>query len=463
MSRNDFLNRSATPAILPTATGGGSFVSSIVGLFSACLFLQVLAEDGTPADETVKDGLKLLGVQPQAVNNMGGWNSYFFREEDYDAAAQIQKEINPDFKSPTKVWLLQTYMQDVLNIEDKSNWGNVFMATTNVKSYRSPARHELHMISLPAAVAAYAEYMGYANSGFDLTELTDAEEEDFDNEWYSAYLIGHPKSKKEHYNAFEVAEDTARAKYGDGAAEIVRRLVTNMDSLPVPNDVPEPVVAMAKDVEYIPWRKSLLWERRSRLWASLGEENADLFQPIGALTPKGKESKFACVNPSKLEQCLGVLAYPWTEPVWARVTNVYNPGPGKVSKSGGRLTVPAIVQFFGDKGEAQSDAEREIAERNSDGEAPVATPAQTPTPTPAQTPAPAQTPVPALPPVPAAWMNAETPLLDAWKENMRGLKAKYPGPKEVFAIQVQNAEAAGTLAAEHACSAQEAIDWYEFA
>lgn len=465
MSPVDFLNRQKGPAVLPTAEGG-AFVSSVIGKFTTRLFWQILSQE---------DIESLLGIKADAKQPAGQWGTtYFFSE--YEIARKALENMNADVKSPQEVWLFQAFIDTVLNIEDKSKWGNTAVFTLNLKSYASAKyRHEEHLIGLPAAVAAYADYAGFPNAGFDLKELIEWDDDQLSNEWASAYLIGHPDAKSANLEAFQVAEDLARAKYGSEAREVVRRLVTEVGWLPAPNDVPESVIVAAKEVQYIHWEKSALFDRREKLWVSLGEGNPKLFQPIGSKTAKGDPSKFACVEQTNLETCVGVLAYEWDQEVWCRVTNVFDPRKDAYSKgTGNRLKVPALVKIYGSEAEARADAEAELKARKDGDEYPVIPTAKTvkandaknvvvtttTAPAPTSTPTVSVTSVP-FAAFPAAWMNGNIPLVSEWENNVRKMKVKYPGPKEVFAIQVQNAEATGVLKQEHACTAQEAIDWYD--
>jgi len=179
-------------------------------------------------------------------------------------------------------------------------------------------RHEYHFISLPAAVAAAADAMGFDNPGFDLSELTEADvvyTPDF-----QVKMIGtEPQETDDGYKH-------VNAKGGYFA--------------------------------------SVLGQRRDDLWKALGEENAKAFRRIGSGTKHDTSSK-------KLDACLRIVEVPWARPAWALLVPVRNPRIDATAKSGTRLTIPALTVIYQGQEEAQAAAQElaggDVATATGDG------------------------------------------------------------------------------------------------
>lgn len=435
----DFLNHKQEKAILPTATG--DYSKSLVGRWYAQLFYTILSAE---------DLVKLFdGFKPDATQDFGvesEWTAYHFL--DYDVAVRWLVETEAKYKSPNQNWVLQAMTSDVLNLTDegKSKFGQAIVKSVRVSSPASrDHRHEALLISLPAAVAAYADVMGWENPGYPLDEL-DTEDIAFTDD-YSAYLIGHPDARESDAKAFNIARDLATATFGDKARDVVRRLVCDINLSEGLPSVPVAVTNAIGDVAHLHWTNSLFYDRREALWNALDEKNRDVYQPYGSTTAKGKPSKFACQEDNKLSKALDILSATWESAVWARVNNVFNPAPAAISnRTGKRLEIPCIVKIYKTVEEAQADVANDNEE---EGVAPVAV----------STPVGTQ-----LPPVPSAWVDENgTPIKDAWVAQVREMKKKYPGPLPLFKNQVEAAEATGVLNEENSCTAADAIAWYPFA
>jgi len=84
--------------------------------------------------------------------------------------------------SPSPTWEWAAKSDSVLNWRGdgpmSETFGPFVSRESSINTLRSKKyRHELHMLSLPAAVAAMATAYGYDHPGFPLTELLRPEEE----------------------------------------------------------------------------------------------------------------------------------------------------------------------------------------------------------------------------------------------------------------------------------------------
>lgn len=348
----DFLN---TRQAVHLPTGGDFAPSGFVSAWFAKVLFSFYAEgDITQYEDAPKyEGCRKLG------------NGFRYYYEMVEAANKARELLGIEINAQ-QVWSLRTEIAKVLNITDekiRAKFSNPLVFDVNVTTLRSAKRrHELHMIALPAAVAAAATMLGYEHVGYDLSELTSQDAVYTDE--FQAKMIGSDKN----------------------------------------------------------YAESVMWQRRAALWKSLGEEDATVYQPIGA-------AKFATQS-EKLSECLGILAYPWTQVVWARVIAVPDPrADAAYSKDGNekRPTIPAITQIFENEKAAQAVVKAELAARDtkhgSNGKTLV---------------------------VPEAW--AEIP--DDWKEQVEKLKAEFAG-KPLPIVKRMLVAREGQLAAK----AEEVLAW----
>lgn len=425
--------------------GGEGFANTpLIGRWIAAVMYKFMTET---------DMNMFTGFGCDASQKKGDWFHYYYA--DYEQAKHWNSEAKNKYP-PTGVWVVQAVNQDVLNLADESRdkWGEVIVfdhceiVTPASKKYR----HALHMISLPSAVSAYARSEGWDVPEFDVHELIDPNTEFTDD--FQAYMVGDPDAKKDDFNAFQVAHDLAMAKFGDQAAEVVRRLVLKMPTDGF-GDIPEPVIIEAKGVGHIHYEWSVLWERRAALWKLLGSDDPLPYRPAGTAQAedKPKNEKYDAPANSQLNEALDVLAYAWSDYAWCKVLGVNDPRVDATLKTGQQLNIPAIIKFYGSEDEARAEAAAELAAREAgeDGEVAAAV-AATPTM------APVATTTTELPPVPEAWTGFDA----NWKAEVVKIKTQYPGPLPVFTQQLEQAQAAGTLYDEHACTAAEVLAWLPF-
>jgi len=139
---------------------GGEFTpSGFIAPWKAAVMSSFLVEGEGPAEA---DWTRPLGDS--------GWTAcYFFDPKKAEAIYRGPYR-------PSRVWLWRTETSKVLNFynpETALRFGTHISAEARVTALRSRYRHELHMISLPAAVAAVATAAGYDHPGFDLSCLMD--------------------------------------------------------------------------------------------------------------------------------------------------------------------------------------------------------------------------------------------------------------------------------------------------
>jgi len=115
------------------------------------------------------------------------------------------------------------------------------------------------------------------------------------------------------------------------------------------------------------YEESRLWKQRAELWKALGEDDPSRYT-VDALKKNGSPAD-SNVQSKKLKRIMELHAYPWQQPLWARLEMVADPRIGAVTSGGKNLSVPAIVEVFAGREEAEKVAKAE-AERfgKSDGE-----------------------------------------------------------------------------------------------
>lgn len=224
---------------------------------------------------------------------------YYFTDR---AKANVAYEETGGEYNPTTVWEWAAKSGTVLNFRGdniQDAFGDLISRDSSVRTLRSGKyRHELQMMSLPAAVAAMAMAYGYDHPGFPLDELLKPVDEVLWTDDFQRDMIGN------------------------------------------------------SDVGYA---DSILWKRRATLWKALGEDDARNWQPMGTGTKWDTTSE-------KLHNCLAILHSPWSSPIWARVYFVPDPRVDAIYQSGEvarRLTRPALATIFASKAEAQAAATEE--------------------------------------------------------------------------------------------------------
>ena len=260
-----------------------------------------------------------------------GWKNLFYESYEQAKAVADVFDPNPTYEgreienSPRQYWVLYGATRDALNVKDLDSFveavGSDLIYTVRVMTPRKASkkratkeRHEYIAIALPSAVAAVAKVFGYETPGFDLAQLTMAQDDDTFTDERFKLLAGDPEGA-----------------YDD----------------------------------------CVLWNQREALWAALGEPDARKQAQIGALSVSGGPHNLA-TSSEKLSRCLTFLYGKWSTPIYLEVTNAKNPFPSAVSDSGRRYTIPCITKIFLSEDAARVDAARQLAE---DGEIPDNEPA----------------------------------------------------------------------------------------
>ena len=284
---------------------GGDFVPTGFVAPWSAARVQVIRTQSDMANEV---GAAL--VRPQGTS---GWNRLYFN--DYQAAATAAKTLGEQFIN--QVWRFQTNVTDVINMRDASVFQDPVLAyDVDVTTLESKRKYAYHLIALPSAVAAVAKSYGFKNTGFDLSELL-SDSTIFDDN-FQFQMIGNPG---------------------------------------------------AKDSDPDHWSKSVLWQRRAALWASLGEPTP--FPYIEASAPKGQK-KYMATEGGNLEACLHPICRRWQKQQWARLVQVFDPRVDAViASSGNRLKIACITEMFYDKDDAVKAVEAEAGGNVPEAAAPT--------------------------------------------------------------------------------------------
>lgn len=299
------------PLIIPMGGEGFADRGMIAQWYGTNAF-AVMVEDG--AVETID--WDEIGVKPAVQNSVGGYTTLYFNafNECQAAIEGLDVRYNDKLVSPERHFCLTAKSKTVLGIEDQekfiSGWGEQIFFSVPVKSLKSAQkRHIFHLIFLPAIIHAEAVSKGYKVSEVHFDELNNPE--------------------------FVLNEDTVAVLIGGE---------------PFASDYVE-VRGIKIEVRNgkIPYDQSLYWQQRKELWKSLGEKNPQNCQMVGV-------TKRDVVSSEKLNNCLNVINSKWTEPVWAKVIRVSDPGPKGVNKNGERYKIPVLVEFYSSKEEALFEA-----------------------------------------------------------------------------------------------------------
>lgn len=231
-----------------------------------------------------------------------GYQYFYLEREPGDLAAQV----DPDAYRPRRVWYFQMPVREVINV-DTSNFQSSHIARScQVTTLQSKYRHELHMITLPAIVAAIAKDNGYDVPEYDLSEL------------------------------------------------LVRNAV-------ITDTMTQELIGTPPG--YQDYEESTLWKRRAELWAALGEPDPKKYL-VGA-TKKTKDDgeipHEQATQAEKLMACLRIFHIEWPEaPLWGRLQMVADPRAGALTSKGNRLTIPAVTEFFDGPEAAQAAVDEEL-------------------------------------------------------------------------------------------------------
>ena len=279
-----FLNKSKT---VDTPTDGTFTPFGMVSLWNAAMMYTLFSQSPLP-DEFKNKGIV---AAPRG-------SGYWFYSADKEAMEELRQALGLEYEA-NLVWHFETRSADVLNFTDETRqkFGEVISYDVSVKSlFSTKRRHEYQLIALPAAVAAYADWVGYENAGFDLSELLD-QNTIYDDPFHFR-MIGNP----DHKNG---------------------------------------------DAEH--YENSVLWQRRVQLWASLGEENPKAYKLIGAGTRFDATSE-------KFSECSGIANYEWDSPQWMKIVTVNDPRMDATYNEN-RLNIPVIFKIYNNREEAMADVE----------------------------------------------------------------------------------------------------------
>ena len=261
----------------------------------------------------LKDGGDELIPESVAHQKLGdsGWHKYWYVKdaEAREAANSLKLHQGLDRRpGVSTVWRFEAKSETCLNLSAAAQdaFGDVLGWESQISTLGSIyRRHEFHMISLPAAIAAAAAAMGFDNPGFDLSELTEAD------------IVYTPAFQVQMIGTEPQEQDDGKYKHVNAKGG---------------------------------YAGSLLWQRRAALWAALGEKNPKAFRRIGSGTKYDTSSK-------QLDACLRIVEVPWMETAWALLVPVRDPRIDATAKSGTRLTIPALTTIYQGQEEAQAAAQ----------------------------------------------------------------------------------------------------------
>ncbi len=196
------------------------------------------------------------------VDQRKDWYHYF--GENYDAVSEASSRAKEKY-DPSKVWVFEQHNDEVLNFGEGISeiFGDVINHNVRIVTLMSKKRrHGLHLLTLPAAVAAYAKAKKWDCPTFDVWILLSKETDLTDYDTMYA-LIGDPDQD---------------------------------------NDA---------DHEHNMWN-SLFGLQRKAIWKALGEEDPAVY--------KGSHT-----NAPKLKEALRIIEKTWGTPMWANVVTVPDP------------------------------------------------------------------------------------------------------------------------------------------
>lgn len=320
-----------------TPVGGEFSPSGFVAPWNAAIVYRLYAQLPMPDDLTNRE---IISVQRGS--------GYWYYSEDEEAMNDLQHALGIEIGAQ-QVWHFETKVDDVINLQPdvRDKFGEVLSYDLNIRSlFANKYRHEYHMIALPAAVRAYAEMLGYdVPEEPNLPELTDMNSVFSDQlQWE---LIGHPDHKSE-------------------------------------------------DDEFH-YTKSKLWQRRTELWAVLGESNPKAYRPMNSGTNFDTTSE-------KLNNALNIANTKWVRPAWIKMVTVNDPRYD-ATYNDNRLKLPVIWKIYNDQVEAANDNSSNTTTTNVPAQqnAPVSTSTDTPA-------------------LPEAWAGME----NEWKDYLKTFKVSNP-------------------------------------
>jgi len=313
----EMLERSLSPIRGDDIPTGATFVDDdLIGKWKAGRIYTFGYEgDLEETVDTIKEETELVVGENIFICSRSNEWMWFTCFNKVDAVAIIEALNIMDFngdklQKPVAKWQFEARDADIISLFKHGAFGDPARLSCRIsnhgifKGVPYKYQHELHMIALPAAVAAVADIYGYPNPGFDLSELLSSD---------------------------YATTDDNQAKF---------------------------VGAEGHD-----YRESVLWQRRAALWKALGEENPSVYNqtPVdedGNKVPQLAGTKGYKLNTASemLDTCLKIFFSTWAQPMWVRLALVTDPRVDAISNSGNHLSVPAVVELYEDEAEAREAA-----------------------------------------------------------------------------------------------------------
>ena len=323
--------------------------TGLIGQITARVAWAVWSSEDLEVEMLAADDIYAVKGKDFVVSGRpGSWFYHFVEKELGDRAAE---DLGSRYGASRK-WLFQMPSATVLNFRsDKaaSKAGQTFSRDCQMSGLGSVKyRHEFQLITLPSVVDSMARLAGFIDEPiWNIDEiLAGMDDEDFTAK-FQATMIGEQATSQD-------AEEFALVLNACGGDRVrALRIVLGQEEAPATGLVSEDI-----NVHYT---CSLLWARRTALWAALGEPDPTKYIPTGySKTDDGKKYETASENLSK---CLTTTVKAWS-PIWARFHMVRDPrvdaiNGGDISK---RFKLPMISEFFPDEAAARAAAVAEGAD-----------------------------------------------------------------------------------------------------
>jgi len=319
--------------------GGGTFLNTgfIGPMMTKKLFKIWSREDIQHYDLPYKEGVDYT------VRGKEGSHWYYFVNE--DAAKATAKAL--EAYAPNLTWRFEMPTANILNFQSADaaeKFGQAISADVRIVGLGSKYRHEYHMLSLPSMVDAAARIMGKITAPiWHCAELLECSDSDFIDE-FQWRLIGHPDAKKTDADNF--------AKL----LEAVGGNIEKAQAIALGEADIEGELSELKGNVRIPWQYSLLWQRRVALWKALGEDDPEVYLPIG-------ETK-TCTTSQVLSDLLALTTREWKTTLWVRLHSVPDPSMSNVytSSTTGNTRhglLPVVGEIYADEAAARAAVEVE--------------------------------------------------------------------------------------------------------
>lgn len=289
---NNFLNSFLTNKVVDVPVESEFPSTGFIGQLSAKMLYQYVTALDLLGPE-FRDDVPTPYFREQRKD--GRYVYYFEGRDQADSAAKM----DPEAFAPLLVWYFSMPVSSVINVDVTNFTSPNISRSCRVTSLRSKHRHEFHMITLPAIVAATAKMAGYKVPELD---------------WGVCGIRGSIISDE---MSFDIIGDKSN------------------------------------------YEESILWKQRAELWKALGEDDPKKYL-VGVKDARGNPAK-GCTDSEKLIECLSLYYREWgTRPLWAKLLLVEDPSTKAVMSTGNRLTVPAVMEVYASEKEANEAKERDI-------------------------------------------------------------------------------------------------------